>query len=1107
MIWMWLGMWASFLMGWQEDAPGGNAPPGSSATPSAASQPKESPEDLAAEGEETITLRKTPLLEELLKELERREAGGPVVPPAASVSNLQLSGSADQDKAELTARIQIEILRSDRWVQLPLQFGEAQLRDTQYDGPGSEVGGIHDPKLGYQWWFRGQGQHVLTLKMVVPLRKELPVRRLQLSLPTTAISELRLTVPHEKITAKADERSRMNVAPEGMQSRIDVLGLGARLDLQWQPVLELPLGVPAVEARESCTVTLDGENLLFETNQRILALQGSISTIQVRLPRGGEVLKLESTNFNDYQIDPQNPDFVRVNFKEPLTNGGFADLKWTVRAGLPANPEQVRIEGFDVTDAKIQTGYLGVRVIGDFRVNRLPQQDQFIQRDNVSSLSKVLPAMPNTEGVTSAYRILRQPFQLNLSLQKQTPLVTVTPHIFLQLSGERAELNGVFDFQVYRGGIEELTFQWPGWSAAGWRIEPFEPASRVEQTILDDPDQPDQIRVRLIERTTGPFQLSFRATRPFTAGKPAEAMPLPSANVSTEAVTDLVVALADNLEADVRPSADQVAAFQPTTWVETVPLPTGWRDLRRTAYRVDVARPVLNVATVIQKQRLAIQTEADLTLTPQTVDVVQRLQYDVAYERLGQVLVWVPQETLDRCRFESSQGTNLTAIPTGLTDGNHKQHRLALESPRLGKFDLLVRYSIDRPAISAMKTPAAMSVPLVRSSDAPFTQIRVRIPSTARQVATVTGETWFSQPGSMDYSQWSQGGTATEIPLKFSTQEPGTRRGWRLLRQLVVVRYDSLDAGQCRLFCAFEGHPEQLNLRMPEGTQVIEARWNQQVLPDAPRFQASQGNGLLELKLPPPNASLPGKTNLLSLDFMLPPQPQWGGITERQVELPEFQLELPAQQTVWWMELPADQHLWQTPLGVTSEAVWQRSGWYFRRVPRRTFAEFLNWLIAAPSTTEQDIQESRGNVYAWSAQTSRTVLSFRAISRPLILLIGAGGALCCAFLLINVPALRHVLSVLAVLFLVTLLGVWYSEPVQLLLQPAVLGLGLALLAAWLQRRYRLGDPAQVVTLSSPLSVASPLAARERMLVNEAQVNVGGEGRLMTIGPGDMGGAR
>ena len=99
------------------------------------------------------------------------------------------------------------------------------------------------------------------------------------------------------------------------------------------------------------------------------------------------------------------------------------------------------------------------------------------------------------------------------------------------------------------------------------------------------------------------------------------------------------------------------------------------------------------------------------------------------------------------------------------------------------------------------------------------------------------------------------------------------------------------------------------------------------------------------------------------------------------------------------------------------------------------------------------------------------------MNRSMVVLFGAGLALFAGVLLLKIPATRNVLTVLLAVFAFALCGIWYTAPMQLLLQPAALGLLLAIVAVLIDGSVqtptpiRRGPAAQSQRLSSLLHAA------------------------------------
>lgn len=1070
--------------------------------PAAAVEKSKSPGDfipLKNANGELVPLLRTPTLEEVLTELALRRQRVPQEPAPWSVTGIALQGVADSDQAVLQTTVQVQLLTDGKWIRVPLRLNEGTLQDQSHAGPGDATADRTDPDQGYIWWLKGKGLHVLKFNLIVPLRKELPARRLQLSLPPTVVSELKLRVPVPRLTAKLDEqgRARLLLTPtaDGATS-IEMLGLGSRLDLTWQPQPDLGIVETVLEARTAITATVDGRTILLEANQRLGALQGSFNQVQVRLPRGGELLKVEGDMYKEHVVDPQDASKISVTLKEAASSAAPVDLKWTVRVEIPPQSERILLEGFEVTKAKIQTGHLALRLVGDYRLERIENQNQFVQRDNLSTLEKALPPFPSREDVSSAYSILRQPFQLAFNLQPEKPHITVKPRLFLSLNSERMELFGEYDVQVYRWGIEEVKFAWPGWKDEGWKLDPIAPASQVEETKLDDPAE---IRVKLIERKVGPvvrgndrnsasepkqFTLQLHATRPLPAGQAGLEFTLPGMPGANTMPADFVLVLADNLEVDLRPLGETVQHLQTVSQSNSINLPASLADLaelRHRDFRLDIARARFSVATTLQNRRIATQTDAELTLQGSDLSLRQRISYDVAYERLPQVLLMVPDKLVGKVSFSivtDGQSRPLVPISTGLVVGSRTEQRLALDASRIGKFELLAQAVLPVTWPMGMASATA-EVPLVMSSDADFTATRVRLHKPKRQRLTVVGEGWTPQAPQAGASVWLASAKQAGILLKFEQSDGDWQQGVANPRRLVQAVFSPLGDVYCQAQYQIQGQPAVVQVKFPSGSTHTSIHWGAQRLDSANIIEVAGTPGQYQLTLP--DFETEEASRLLTIAYQLPKQRPLGIGAERTLAVPEILSDGTQTQTFWQIQLPVNQHLWTLPVGFTPEFDWERVGGWWSRLPRQSPEDLETWVGAALADKANSPLLTGGNRYLFSSLEGPSVMQFRTLSAPLIILIGASLALVFGFILVNVPSTRHVLTFLWLGFATTLVGLWYSEPVLVLLQPAGLGLVLALLASVAQRWFKKSRVQPVLTLASPSDILMATSSREEPL--------------------------
>jgi hypothetical protein len=181
---------------------------------------------------------------------------------------------------------------------------------------------------------------------------------------------------------------------------------------------------------------------------------------------------------------------------------------------------------------------------------------------------------------------------------------------------------------------------------------------------------------------------------------------------------------------------------------------------------------------------------------------------------------------------------------------------------------------------------------------------------------------------------------------------------------------------------------------------------------------------------------------------------------------PTFPGEVWIEKTLWEIALPVDQHLFIPPDDFTPEYSWIRQGLFWARASLPSAEETKNGFEHSPD--DEALQfPLEGNTYRFSYYGPCSELRFTSMNRSIIVLFGAGLALLMGFLLLKISFTRNVLTVLVVVFAFALCGVWYMAPMQVLLQPAGLGLLLAIVAVLMDASVKRQRQADVMTLPSP----------------------------------------
>ena len=1007
-------------------------------------------------------------LDEFLEWVKTRQKTAEAAAPQFSVTSVNLEGTADDDRAQLTAKIGIQIHPEDQWVKVPLRLNEAVLRKYTYHGKGEAIpDDQHELSQEYHWWFKGKGQHELELSLSVPILKQLPTRRLQLSLPPTAVGYLKLQLGLPKITVKVASESAVKTKSLGKNgSLVEVFGLPHRLEMTWQPLPDTNRVESVLQAVTSITADVANESVLLKATQRVQAFQGSFSEIRVRLPAGFDFFDLECPECQDYTIDEGN--YATVTLSEPTT--GPIELKWTLHQEFLQNGGRLVLEGFEVDRARRQTGEMSIHVSEGYQLVKRDDQDRYVHRVNVANLTE-------RGSASISYRFLKQPFRLVGQLQEIASHFTVEPDYYLHLAAEQAELISQFRFRVYRGTIQEVRFSWPSWKEQGWVIEPFNDPDLIEDAELSSPSSDQQIVLKLLERQKDEFVVTLRARRAITAGAEPFEFSFPTAFAPTHLPAYMYVAPADNVDADITPLGE--------TSMRPIPLrvrrmkipPDEFTDLRHWENRLGVGSHRFSARVEVRDQTLSATTTVSLqhkTTPNEHFEVTQEIDYEVGYERLEQIRLMVPEDLQSKVRFLLNDEVTLEPYWTGLDVSGWKQARLTLPGPLIGSIRIVARYPWYLPQGATLDQPQNLVLPLIRSSDLEYLRCSYLQKVDDDLQESIPNEAWKPQSNVEQGILWTANGHQSELPLSIVRQQQNKIHRYEIPRTLVrsLIAQDGRTIS--RIQYRIEGTVDTLTVAFPEGIKP-EAFWlNQRQLTSTEVTELPGDQQLYRVTFPEETGD---SVQLLSIDYHTTDSqtlPRW--FAALSLLAPRLADDEWVDQTVWEVVLPVNQHLFNPPANYLAQYEWTRDTAFFRRTTRQGEPPPDQWIGAADSPSPL-FPESIGPNYRFSRFGPPAVFRLQMMGRPLIVLLGAGLTLAVGFVLVKIPSSRNVLSLISLLFVVAVLGVFFPAPMSLLAQPAVLGLALAIMAALIDRRLK-RSVENVLTFGPPSDLSRPSSPAE-----------------------------
>jgi hypothetical protein len=310
--------------------------------------------------------------------------------------------------------------------------------------------------------------------------------------------------------------------------------------------------------------------------------------------------------------------------------------------------------------------------------------------------------------------------------------------------------------------------------------------------------------------------------------------------------------------------------------------------------------------------------------------------------------------------------------------------------------------------------------------------------------------------------------------------EPGLSAAMRPAGHWKLIEQAKPDDGQLRLTSATAVGVAPLSLAVEErpgaGTTVVERVWIQTWLSDHSRqeravFRISTAEPRVSLVLPPNVdadqlealldsrpirpvirngntvvVALPTAAKEYTLELRYP---YANGVADSFVALnvPGFGEGVPLRRLYWQLILPRNQHLLASDSNLTPAFRWTWQGLHWSRVNLLDQSDLENWT----ETFREPAASELLNVYLFSVIGNSESLTVRIARRSTIVFFASSIALAIVLVALYAAPLRRPRWIMAIGIGLAVLAVAYPEPAIVLAQAALLGIGLAVVAAFLHR--------------------------------------------------------
>lgn len=981
--------------------------------------------------------------------------------PDYAVNSIELHGNAKGDRAVLTATILVKILRDDEWLRVPIFLNEAVLQKTEYSFLGQNIGAKPNgaekgqgayadstQEAGYRWWFRGKGFHRLKLTIVVPVVKTVAQRRIRLSLPPlAAASTLKLKVPVDglektHLTVSRDTDHRVRKAGKG-SSEIELVGIGAQLDLQWRSVIARVSSRPILHAESATVVNVADESVILTVVQRIRAFAGKFGEVQVTLPAGFQVLDVTGTFVDSFsKPDSQNRCTVRLRG----TRSETTELKWTLEKRLKNRAGRFALEELSVTDARVQSGDFAVLRVPGLRIAQTDDGNRGVLP--IRSSEFAIPDLIRDRTLAGAYRFLRQPYRLNLEIAPLQPHVTVEPNYSLEFSKNKVTLSARFLVNISEDGglIDRFDIAWPNWREDGWKLQPLAASRIIERRTYRGKGGQAILSHRLFRRRNGGFPVQLTATRPLAgAGRTTLILPKLQADVSQTA--SLRVSQSVNTEVLISRKGEALRPENAKQALDDV-----------VTYRLPASAVAISAEVTTHPRRVEVERTVSISLMKNGATVRQVLEYDIRYEPLSSIGLRVPRELADAVEFLGENKQPIEGRVSGQPNADDGFQIIEFpDLPKIGKHRIVAVYTLQFPTALKRGDSQPVTVPLVAFDGADRSQTQLYSTGSTSLSLAVDDKQWRARLHEGRLT-WRTRRPAKNVSIVVSYPEIPQLRQFAVSRSLIRAVIESNGSVRYRAQYRLAQGTGEFVVYLP-ASMKLDAIWVGQQKIDKPGGeQRHKDESVYRIPILKRNA-------LLTVDYRKSSEGDVGWLEGATLTPPRLPASVSVGESVWRVSLPPSRYLSSHGHGVYPEFRWQLTRVGFTRQPSAGFEQPGDWIGAEDGPGWNEPTDV--NIYVFRQFGSSGAVTIGLMSGSAIVLFGAGLAWLIGLMLAKYSAARNVFTFLSLALLASIGGLWFAQEFAVLAQPAIVGAAVAGICIAGERYWKRNARPAVVTGANP----------------------------------------
>lgn len=954
-----------------------------------------------------------------------------VIVPEFHIHRVVIDGRVVNDRVEFVATIHIAVNRGEGWHQVPIRMSQAHITGIEYAGAGEEIPDVTNKVSdeGQRWQIRGLGQHQLKLTGWVPLKQNLALTQLQLSLPPLLPgfeAEVQLEIPNPDVVLRPGNNVYLlDVKRNEATTQVVSTVSGNRLELGWSIPASTGATVAAVGSRFHLKPTSTRLTLL--ADQTIEFYQQVTRELQVQPPSHFQLVEISGPHYRSHTIDEEG----QVNIQLSQDVKGEIKLHWVFESPFIEN-EPIIIDGLAFKGAIREEGLIRIDELDGYLLIPATEQSELVHRASVSDVRDFGVGVPLT-----AYAFYKQPFNLVMSTSPTASYEILTPTYQLTVGEKSQQLRVDARVSVQRGQVSSMAFSMPPESLEGWEFEEATispPSANPVRTEFDPVLGQGTCTWSTPLRTSFHLLLSFRRNRQLANDLECS---LPSFRADRTAESIIALRAEDQLDLESWNIPDKLRLDIHSQDVKSrlTELVNGDEELIAVSRVVPDQRDVKLTLSRHEKTMTCDTLVQVVDVQSGDISIRQKIDLDVKYGRVSDFALSLPTE-LTRLfpDYALSEAIDVSVDGESLsTFFNESQVTAVLPQPVKGQATIVIDYAFPID----VKQATFINLPIVALLNQEFQSIQCEV-LPVESVRLRAGDGWEPIRSSLWVAQ--PGKRVESVPVEVNLQLADSAQQYVVERAWARTHFFQDGRSETWVEYVFNNNPERVVLLFSDRVDLNQLgfKFDGNELDSSSLQRRSGDREELTVVLPESRSEHP----TLTMTFRSSKGQPFMVSEHHDVFLPEFPSSVWVNESIWEVQLPSGHHLFTSPL-LEPQFKWVRDRFFWVRKPTDEFQE--QQAIVEQSMPPEFLVD-HVNQYSFRGFGTVPKVRFQTMNRSMILLIGAGLTLLLGFVFWRAPSTRNVFSLLVLTFCVAVASLWFMEPILLLLQPAALGVMLALVA-------------------------------------------------------------